>query len=134
MKLLIGELMELWQESFSYELILWAIWKLHQYWFFRNFKKIRWYNVFIFLLVVFYSAYAHNFWWHYLWKVTGNLPYQTFNGLASFHYWSLTIYLQLYTNLREFAFRLYLFGILEDQCGVIFVTLRCTSVVIELFL
>ena len=50
LKLLIGELMELWQESFSYELILWAIWKPHKYWFFRNFKKIRWYNVFIFLL------------------------------------------------------------------------------------
>ena len=51
LKLLIGELTELWQESFSYELILWAIWKLHQYWFFRNIRKIRWYNVLIFLLL-----------------------------------------------------------------------------------
>ena len=50
---LISELIELWQGSLSYELILWAIWKLHQYWFFRNFKKIRWSNVFTFLLLSF---------------------------------------------------------------------------------
>ena len=50
---LIGELIGLWQGSLSYELILWAIWKLHRYWFFRNFKKIRWSNVFTFLLLSF---------------------------------------------------------------------------------
>ena len=31
LKLLVRELMEFWQEAFSYELSLWTIWKLHQY-------------------------------------------------------------------------------------------------------
>ena len=58
LKLLIGELTELWQESFSNELILWLIWNLHQYWFFHNFKKKKkkkkwWYDVFIFLFLSF---------------------------------------------------------------------------------
>ena len=51
LKLLIGELMEFCQESLSYELILWPIWKLHQYRFFRNFKKIRWYDELILLVL-----------------------------------------------------------------------------------
>ena len=48
LKLLIGELMEF---CLSYELILWVIWKLHQYRFFRNFKKIRWYDELILLVL-----------------------------------------------------------------------------------
>ena len=51
LKLLFGELMELFQESFSCQLILWAIWKLQQYRFLRNFKRTRWYNVLIFLVL-----------------------------------------------------------------------------------
>ena len=131
LKLLIGELTELWQESFSNELILWLIWNLHQYWFFHNFKKkkkkkekmVVW--CIHLLVVVIHSSYTNNLWWHYLWKVMDNLRYQ-FDGLTPFCYLSLTIYVKHYTNLHELHFACTSLEYLKTKCGVGFVTLRCT--------
>ena len=141
LKLLIGELTELWQESFSNELILWVIWNLHQYWFFHNFKIYIYIYIYIYmvvwcihlLVVVFHSTYTNNLWWHHLWKVMGNLRYQ-FDGLASFCYLSLTIYVTHCTNLHELHFACISLEYLKTKCGVSFLTLRCTLVVIELLL
>ena len=99
---LIGELVELWQEPFSYELILGEIGKFCQYWSSRNFKKIRWCNVFIFLLLSFIllmliisdDTICGRWWLACLIKL----------WLEFFCYWSLTIYVQLYTNLRNLHF------------------------------
>ena len=33
--------------------ILWTVWKLHQYWFYHNFKKIKWHDVLVFLVLPF---------------------------------------------------------------------------------
>ena len=101
-KLLIGELMELWQEWFSYGLILWAIWKLHLYWFIQNFKNVRWYNVVIFLLLssILLMIITSDDTICARWQVTW-----------SFRCWSLRIYVQLYTNLRELYF-----GCISFEC------------------
>ena len=128
---LIGELIQLWQESLSYEPILWAIWKLHQYWFFRNFKKIRWSNLFTFLLLSFIllmliisdDTICER------WRVICFIKL-----LMDYHLFVIEVWPSALHKSPWIAFRLYLFGILEDQCGIIFVILQSPLVVIELFL
>ena len=122
-KLLIGELMGLWQEWFSYGLILWAIWKLHLYWFIQNFKNVRWYNVVIFLLfssILLMIITSDE--WHYLCKVTGDLIF------------SLLKFEDIRSALHKspwIVFRLYFFWLLEGERGVSFVTLQSTLEVID---
>ena len=87
LKLLVGELIELWQKWFRYKLALWVIGNSTNIDSFTVSKKFRWYNI---LGLVFYSA--HSLYWHYLLKMRGNLFYQTFDGSAFFRCWSLTIY------------------------------------------
>ena len=120
------------QESFSYKLILWPIWKHHQYWFFHYFKKIKWYNVLIFLFLSFIllmlKVYDDTI--RERWGVTCVINVLTEQHLFVVEFWRYTF---SSTQIPMNAFCLYHFGILEDHCCVSFVRFRCILVLIELF-
>ena len=121
LKLVVDELMELCQESFSHELILWAIWKLQQYRFFCNFKKTRCCN---------FSSPWTRFLLH-LYSVSDDTICKR---------WGVGCVNKLLTNHHLFVVKFWrytfssLLGILKSQCGFSFLTCRYTLVVIILLL
>ena len=109
LKLVVDELMELCQESFSHQLILWAIWKLQQYRFFCNFKKTRCCN-------------SSSHWTCFCkrWGLGCVNKLLTNHHLFVVKFWRYT-----FSSLL---------GILKSQCGFSFLTCRYTLVVIILLL
>lgn len=133
MKLLVGLLVQLCQETFSYEFILWSIWKLQKCRFFPNFKRSRCCNVLTFLPFILLMLILSDNTIHERWGVTYVIKFLRNQHLFLVKVWRKRYILQFYTNLREWHFS-YNFSEILQTSALLFCNLSvCFSNIFSYF-